>query len=140
LAGLAGNHNRYKLEFSEDRFYSHRWCAFARYLKIARGRAKGCAGSFGIAREKEAGYLPLIAQVEPINTVVGVARDNHGKIPMAVASGAPTCNRGSFATPWHSSLFDAVVTKEDVVNKSRLPTYFLKQRVALGCLGNFAAL
>ena len=42
---------------------------------------------FAVSKEKENAYLPLIEQVEPINGVVGVARDHFGKIPLAVASG-----------------------------------------------------
>ena len=38
-------------------------------------------------RWKECEYLPLIAQVELINVVVGIAREHHGRIPLAVASG-----------------------------------------------------
>jgi hypothetical protein len=40
-----------------------------------------------VAHEKENAYLPLMAQVEPVHAVVEIARANHGKIPMAVASG-----------------------------------------------------
>ena len=80
-----------------------------------------------MAREKEAEYLPLIAQVEPINTVVGVAREHYGKIPLAVASGGT--KRIIEQVLEHlgiRSLFQAIVTSEDVVNQKPAPDIFLE--------------
>jgi beta-phosphoglucomutase-like phosphatase (HAD superfamily) len=80
-----------------------------------------------VAREKEAEYLPLIAQVEPINTVVGVARENLGRIPMAVASGGThhvieqVLNHLGIR-----HLFNTVVTSEDIVNQKPAPDIFLE--------------
>ena len=86
-----------------------------------------------VAREKEAEYLPLIAQVEPINTVVGVARENYGKIPLAVASGGT--QRIIEQVLDHLGirhLFQAIVTSEDVVNQKPAPDIFLEAARRLG--------
>jgi beta-phosphoglucomutase-like phosphatase (HAD superfamily) len=86
-----------------------------------------------VAREKEAEYLPLIAQVEPINTVVGVARENYGKIPLAVASGGT--KRVIEQVLDHLDirhLFQAIVTSEDVMNQKPAPDIFLEAARRLG--------
>ena len=86
-----------------------------------------------MAHEKEAEYLPLIAQVEPINTVVGVARENYGKIPMAVASGGT--QRVIRQVLEHLDilhLFQAIVTSEDVAHQKPAPDIFLEAARRLG--------
>src|SRR5580692_8087416 len=54
--------DKYKLKFPEDRFYS-----------------------LGGLRSSD--NLPMMSYVEPIYAVVEIAQQNHGRIPMAVASG-----------------------------------------------------
>jgi beta-phosphoglucomutase-like phosphatase (HAD superfamily) len=86
-----------------------------------------------VAREKEAEYLPLIAQVEPINTVVGIARASYHKIPLAVASGGT--RRIIEQVLEHlgiRQLFTAIVTSEDVVNQKPAPDIFLEAARRIG--------
>src|SRR5512141_546923 len=78
---------RHQFEFPEDRFYSLGGVPSRDILRMLNHEQRLGIDSLEVAHEKEAEYLPLIAQVEPINTVVGVARDHFGKIPLAVASG-----------------------------------------------------
>ena len=78
---------RHRFYFTEDRFYSLGGIPSRDILKVLSVEQGLPIDPLAVAREKEAEYLPLIAQVEPINTVVGVARENYGKIPLAVASG-----------------------------------------------------
>jgi beta-phosphoglucomutase-like phosphatase (HAD superfamily) len=86
-----------------------------------------------VAREKEAVYLPLIAQVEPINTVVGVARENYGEIPLAVASGGTkSIIEQVLEHLGIRDLFQAIVTSEDIVNQKPAPDIFLEAARRLG--------
>src|SRR5437773_5132814 len=86
-----------------------------------------------VAREKEAEYLPLIAQVEPINTVVGIARANHGKIPLAVASGGTRkIIEQVLEHLGIRHLFKIIVTSEDVVNQKPAPDIFLEAARRIG--------
>jgi beta-phosphoglucomutase-like phosphatase (HAD superfamily) len=91
-----------------------------------------------IAREKEAEYLPLIAQVEPVNVVVGIARHHHGRIPLAVASGG---SRRSIEQVLNHlnirHLFAAVVTNEDVVHQKPAPDIFLEAARRIGVAPRF---
>jgi beta-phosphoglucomutase-like phosphatase (HAD superfamily) len=65
--------------------------------------------------------------VEPINTVVRIARENHGEIPMAVASGGTRkIIEQVLEHIGIRGLFDAIVTSEDVTNQKPAPDIFLE--------------
>ncbi len=127
---IAARHN---FRFSEDRFYSLGGVPSRDILRLLSQEQGVQLDHLAIAREKEAEYLPLIAQVEPINVVVGVARQYFGRIPMAVASG------GSRRAIEHvlnhlniRQLFDAVVTNEDVVHQKPRRISSSRRPAALG--------
>ena len=124
---------RYKFHFPEDRFYSLGGVPSRDILKMIGEEQRIEIDHLAVAREKEAVYLPLIAQVEPINTVVGVAREFHGKIPMAVASGGtkPIIEQ-VLQHLGIRQLFDAIVTSEDVVNQKPAPDIFLEAARRIG--------
>ena len=118
---------------AEARFYSLGGVPARDILKVLSTEQGIPLDPLAVAREKEAEYLPLIAQVEPINTVVGVARENYGKIPMAVASGGT--QRIIQQVLDHlgiRNLFQAIVTSEDVVNQKPAPDIFLEAARRLG--------
>jgi beta-phosphoglucomutase-like phosphatase (HAD superfamily) len=124
---------RHGLFFPEDRFYSLGGVPSRDILKVLSAEQDVRLDPLAVAREKEAEYLPLIAQVEPINTVVGVARENYGKIPLAVASGGT--KRVIEQVLDHLDirhLFQAVVTSEDVMNQKPAPDIFLEAARRLG--------
>lgn len=127
---LAQKHN---FHFPEERFYSFGGVPTRDILKQL-GEEQGIPLDYlAIAREKEAGYLPLIAQVEPINAVVAIAREHRGKVPMAVASGGT--RRVIEQVLGHlgiRELFAAVVTSEDVVQQKPAPDIFLEAARRIG--------
>src|SRR5204862_4647688 len=77
---------RHRIHLPEERFYSLGGVPSRDILKMLSLEQGVPIDHLAVAREKETEYLPLIAQVEPINSAVGIARANLGKIPMAVAS------------------------------------------------------
>ncbi len=124
---------RYNFQFSEDRFYSLGGVPSRDILKMLSAEQGLRLDHLAVAHEKEAAYTPLIAQVEPINVVVGVAREHFGKIPLAVASGGT--RRIIEQVLAHLNirhLFQAVVTNEDVVNQKPAPDIFLEAARRLG--------
>jgi beta-phosphoglucomutase-like phosphatase (HAD superfamily) len=124
---------RHGFSLPEDRFYSLGGVPSRDILKVLSAEQDVPLDPLAVAREKEAEYLPLIAQVEPINTVVGVARENYGRIPLAVASGGT--KRIIEQVLDHLGirhLFQAVVTSEDVLNQKPAPDIFLEAARRLG--------
>jgi beta-phosphoglucomutase-like phosphatase (HAD superfamily) len=124
---------RHRLHLPEDRFYALGGVPSREIVKMLSAEQGLGLDHLAVAREKEAEYLPLIAQVEPINAVVGVARENFGKIPMAVASGSThrvieqVLERLDIR-----QLFQAVVTSEDVAHQKPAPDIFLEAARRIG--------
>jgi beta-phosphoglucomutase-like phosphatase (HAD superfamily) len=130
--------SRHKIHFPEDRFYSLGGIPSRDILKMLSAEQGLVLDHLAVAREKEAEYLPLIAQVEPINVVVGVARDNFGKIPLAVASGGTRKSIGQVLAHLNiRHLFNVVVTSEDVARQKPAPDIFLEAARRIGVLPQF---
>jgi beta-phosphoglucomutase family hydrolase len=124
---------RHKFHFPEDRFYSLGGVPSRDILKMLGEEQRIALDHLAVAREKEAEYLPLIAQVEPINTVVGVARENFGRIPLAVASGGTRAIIEQVLEHLGiRKLFATVVTSEDVTNQKPAPDIFLEAAKRIG--------
>src|ERR1043166_1628376 len=124
---------RYNLHFSEERFYALGGVPSRHILKML-GEEQGVALDYLLAaKEKENAYLPLIAQGEPIHVVMGIVRENFGRIPMAVASGGThSVIEQVLKHLGVRELFAAVVTSEDVVNQNPAPDIFLEAARRMG--------
>jgi beta-phosphoglucomutase family hydrolase len=124
---------RHGFSLPEERFYSLGGVPSRDILRVLSKEQGVPLDPLAVAREKEAVYLPLIAQVEPINTVVGVARENYGKIPLAVASGGTkSIIEQVLEHLGIRELFQAIVTSEDIVNQKPAPDIFLEAARRLG--------
>jgi beta-phosphoglucomutase family hydrolase len=124
---------RYQIALSEARFYSLGGVPARDILRLLCTEQGIALNPLVVAREKEAEYQPLIAQVEPINAVVGVARENYGKIPLAVASGGTKDNIELVLERLNiRHLFKAIVTSEDIVHQKPAPDIFLEAARRIG--------
>src|SRR5712691_5246825 len=125
---------RHRLHLPEERFYSLGGVPSRDILKMLSAEQGRELDHLAVAREKEAEYRPLIAQIEPINTVVGIARENYGKIPLAVASGGTRKIIEQVLDHLGiRGLFNAIVTSEDVPKQKPAPDIFLEaaRRIAV---------
>jgi beta-phosphoglucomutase family hydrolase len=124
---------RHRFRFTEERFYSLGGIPSRDILSRLSSEQGIPIDSLAVSREKESEYLPLIAQVEPVNAVVGIAREHHGKRPLAVASGG--LRRTIEQVLNHLGirhLFQAVVTSEDVQRQKPAPDIFLEAARRIG--------
>jgi len=129
---------RHRIHLPVDRFYSLGGVPSRDILKMLSAEQGLGLDHMAVAREKEAEYLPLIEQVEPINAVVGVARSNFGKIPMAVASGGTRTNiEQVLGRLGIRNLFAAVVTSEEVMHQKPAPDIFLEAARRIGVEAKF---
>jgi beta-phosphoglucomutase family hydrolase len=118
---------RHRLNFPEERFYALGGVPSRDILKMLSAEQGIDLDHLAVAHEKEAEYLPLLGQAQPIAAVVGIAREHFGKLPMAVASGG---NRHIIEQVLKQlgirHLFDAVVTSEEVIRQKPAPDIFLE--------------
>jgi beta-phosphoglucomutase family hydrolase len=124
---------RHKLHFSVDRFYALGGVPTRDILKMLSREQGVPIDHVAVSLEKENEYLPMIGQVEPINVVVGVARDHYGTTPLAVASGGT--KKIITQVLEHlgiRELFDAIVTSEDVPRQKPAPDIFLEAARRMG--------
>jgi beta-phosphoglucomutase family hydrolase len=124
---------RYGFALSEERFYSLGGVPARDILRMLSAEQGVALDPLAVAHEKEEAYLALLCHVEPINLVVNVARENYGKIPLAVASGG---NRHVIEQVLDHldirHLFQTIVTNEDVARQKPAPDIFLEAARRLG--------
>jgi beta-phosphoglucomutase family hydrolase len=124
---------KYKLHFPIDRFYALGGVPSRDILKMLAQEQGVTLDHIMAAHEKENEYLPLMSKVGPVHAVVEIARENFGKIPMAVASGGTQqiiCDVLEHLKIRH--LFGAVVTSEMVKNQKPAPDIFLEAAKRIG--------
>jgi beta-phosphoglucomutase-like phosphatase (HAD superfamily) len=124
---------RHRLRFPKDRFYALGGVPSRDILKLLATEQGRTLDYIAVAHEKEEAYLPLMAEVKPIQAVVQIARENFGKIPLAVASGGT--QPIIVAVLEHlkiRDLFAAVVTSEMVRHQKPAPDIFLEAARRIG--------
>ena len=118
---------KHGLEFPEDRFYALGGVSPFEVLRMLSEEQGVEIAAEAVTFQKEARYMELIADAEEIPEVMQIVREQHGKLPMAIASG------GTHETVegilQHCSIrhyFDAIVTSQDVENPKPAPDTFLE--------------
>jgi beta-phosphoglucomutase family hydrolase len=125
--------HKHGLHFPEDRFYALGGVPSRDIIRMLSDEQGLTLDALAVAKEKEDAYLPFLPDVQPITVVVAVAEANHGKLPMAVASGGMKHIIEQVLN--HLKIrhyFDAIVTSEDVKNQKPAPDIFLEAARRIG--------
>ena len=78
-------------------------------------------------------FLEALHLLEPIEHVVAIAREFHGRLPMAVVTGGfRDVIIPSLDTVGITGLFDPIVTADDVVDSKPAPDLYLRAMAMLG--------
>jgi len=123
----------YGIDFSEDLFYeTGGWptVKVARYL-LERDGVEADADK--ISEDKEDAFEQLLHTVKPIDDVIAVVREHHGKLPMAVATGGiPRVCHAILDNLGIRDCFGAIVTALDVERPKPNPDVYLEAARRLG--------
>ena len=124
---------RHGIHFPEERFYSLGGVPSRDILKMLAREQGVSIDHIAVSHEKEEVYLPMMVRIEPIHAVVEIAKSNHGKIPMAVASGGTQKIIGLVLAHLKiRHLFDVLVTSEMVTHQKPAPDIFLEAAQRIG--------
>jgi HAD superfamily hydrolase (TIGR01509 family) len=123
----------YGASFPEDRFYALGGVPTRTLSQMLCSEHGLMVDPGQLLQEKEQAFLLKLADVQPLEAVVAVARAGRTKIPMAVASGG--LRHVVELTLRHLAIFDwfdAVVTAEDTTRHKPEPDVFLEAARRLG--------
>ncbi|MCK5278101.1 MAG: beta-phosphoglucomutase family hydrolase [Cyclobacteriaceae bacterium] len=115
------------LSFSEEEFYSLAGVPTDRISEILNERHGTDFEPKAVSNLKEETYLKKIDKLQPIKPVFELAKQYHGKLPMAIGTGSP--GRHSWEAVRALGLdkyFDILVSKNDVKEGKPNPETFLK--------------
>ncbi|MCS1406863.1 MAG: Fructose-1-phosphate phosphatase YqaB [Verrucomicrobia subdivision 3 bacterium] len=118
---------RHGFQFSKERFYALGGVPSQDILKMINEEQNLNLDAHQISKEKEEAYLPNLGAVYLIEPVIEVAFSNHGKVPMAVATGGTRKIISQLLARLEiDHLFDHLVTSEDVSRQKPAPDIFLE--------------
>lgn len=118
---------KHGLVFPEDRFYALGGVSPFEVLRILSEEQGIKIDAEAVTFQKEAKYMELIDDAGEIPEVMKIVRENHGKLPMAIASGGThETVEGILQHCGIRHYFDAIVTSQDIVNPKPAPDTFLE--------------
>ena len=121
------------LALGEERFYSLGGMPTDKIIALLAGEQGVCVDIDCAAREKERAFVDSLHLLKPIAAVLEIARQQRGRMKMAVASGGvrPVIQRQlDLIGCW--DWFDTIVTAEDTARHKPEPDVFLEAARRLG--------
>lgn len=118
--------NSYGFDFPLDFFYEYSGVPTIKTFEILFTKLKLDFDPKKLGELKDEKYLEITDELKPVPEVYQIAQDYHGKLPMALGTGA---NRAiaekNLRAAGMRDLFDIIVTAEDVKNHKPFPDTFL---------------
>jgi len=113
--------------FGEDVFYAMGGRPTRDIVKILNGEHNLNLDPDAVAMSKRIAYLEALDKVELIEPVIAFARQHHGKVPLAIATGSTRAvAEKTLEILEITDLFDTLVTADDVEQGKPNPEVFLK--------------
>ncbi|MBX7207191.1 MAG: beta-phosphoglucomutase family hydrolase [Verrucomicrobiaceae bacterium] len=120
-------------DFDEDVFYAYAGVREQDVVRIFNERHGTWIDPDSVANRKSEIFHRTIPQVSRVEPVAALAREAHGKLPMAVASGSEEHTvRACLGATGLLHLFDTIVTPKDVRRGKPAPDMFLLAAERLG--------
>jgi beta-phosphoglucomutase family hydrolase len=118
---------QYSLEMSEDRFYALGGWPTKKVADLLIAESGRTIDSERLSHEKESLFEETLHLVEPIGPVTDVVREHHGRLKLAVATGAtrPIAEQ-VLRQIGIRDCFEAIVCSEDVPRHKPEPDVFLE--------------
>jgi len=121
------------IEFGEARFYALGGVPAAVIIEMLASEQGKTVDAHAVAEAKEALFLELLEDVQPILPVRAIAEFHREHIPMAVATGSPRwVAEKILKTLGIRDWFGAVVGADDVENPKPAPDVYLKAAELIG--------
>jgi beta-phosphoglucomutase family hydrolase len=121
------------LIFSEERFYALGGVPAGKIIDMLAKEQGKVVDSHAIAEAKEALFMKLLVDVQPIVPVKAIAEAHRGRMPMAIATGSPKwVAEKILKTLGIREWFDAVVGAECVPNAKPAPDTYLRAAELIG--------
>lgn len=119
--------DRHGIDFPEDRFYAMGGIPTDKIIEILSDEQGIIADVGAVAAEKEREFLLTLGDVRPNPPVCEIARQHHGRLPMAVASGGirSVVIDQLVKIEMHRH-FDVIVAAEDTERHKPEPDVFLE--------------
>ncbi|HEX7714370.1 MAG TPA: HAD-IA family hydrolase [Bacillota bacterium] len=124
---------RYGFAYPEDWFYKNAGMSTERIVLFLNERFGYHLDPAEIARVKASIYLEIAENIGPIEPVARIARENFGKLPMALGTGeCRTIAARNIRSAGLAPYFSIMVCAEDVPNPKPDPATFLKCATLMG--------
>lgn len=124
---------RHGFEYPEDLFYKNAGMSTERIVLFLNERFGYHLDPAEIARAKAAIYMEMAKDIRPIEPVARIARENFGKLPMALGTGeCRAIAARNIRSAGLASYFSIMVCAEDVPNPKPDPATFLKCAELMG--------
>ncbi len=126
-------HHAAPYDLSEDEFYSYAGIREQETVALLNAKYGASLDPESVVELKCSYFVKRIPEVLGVGPVVAVAREWHGKLPMAVASGSEESTvRACLEAIGILDLFDTIVTPADVAKGKPAPDMFLLAAKRMG--------
>ncbi len=124
---------RYQIVFPEDRFYAMGGMPSHTIVEILAAEHGFRVDAMAVGLEKEDEFLRVMAELKPVDWVCEIAKQNHGKKSMSVASGGfRDIVRAQLELIAMNSFFEILVAAEDTDRHKPEPDVFLEAAKRMG--------